>query len=80
VPQQEIDKIRHEAEVDLDRFKKVVYLFDKDFEPSEIAVENHENKFHIQVESKNDFPVVAVILFDNGEKLKLSQFIEVRVF
>lgn len=69
-----------QGQFSLSKIKKVVYLFDKNFEPSEIAVENHENKFHIQVESKKDFPVVAVILFDNDEKLKLSQFIEAHVF
>jgi hypothetical protein len=73
-------RLEPQNQFSLSRIKKVVYLFDKDFEPSEIAVNNHEDEFHIKVESEKDFPVVAVILFDNGEKLKLSQYIETYVF
>jgi hypothetical protein len=59
----------------LNNIKKVVYLLPSSFDPQNVASQDPRSQFSIELEALGGFYVMAVILKNTGEKLKLSQYL-----
>jgi hypothetical protein len=68
--------ISAKSKSDLENIKKVVYLLPSSFDPENVASQDRQAQFSIELEALGGFYVMAVIMFNNTEeKLKLSQYL-----
>ncbi len=67
--------ISGKSKSDLNDIQKVVYLLPPSFDPPNVASEDREAEFSIQLEALGGFYVMAVILKNTGEKLKFNQYL-----
>jgi len=59
----------------LSNINKVVYLLPSSFDPQNVASQNPQTQFAIELEALGEFYVKAIIVFNTGEKLKLMQYL-----
>ena len=68
--------ISAKSKSDLENIKKVVYLLPSSFDPENVASQDRQAQFSIELEALGGFYVMAVIMFNNTkEKLKLRQYL-----
>src|ERR687896_478587 len=60
--------ISAKSKSDLENIKKVVYLLPSSFDPENVASQDRQAQFSIELEALGGFYVMAVIMFNNTEE------------